>query len=190
MDQLWRADQLKSWNVAGLFEWEGYWIFLSLLQDGGSLEANYLEIRAMRQGKRGKPKPITKPEVLKRLPLASMVEQLTKVYWDALIRFTEDSKPSGKDDPQMARIREWVGGETAKRLTEAREAPPHEKRKRGRPRKSEEELEKVALLYRAGGRKRVIEENPHTGKSTIDHWIRRCRDLGMIPSAGKKGAKR
>jgi hypothetical protein len=170
-------------NAAGLFEWEGYWILLALIQEGRSLEVNYLEVRATKPSARAKPRPITKPQVLKRLPLADMVEQLEEIYSKRLLAMATSSATHEDEAPDLARLRSWIGSEAAKRITEQSEAPP--RTGRGRPPKPASELQEVAKTYVAGGRKAVIESYPNYGKSTIDHWIRRCRDLGMIPEAGK-----
>lgn len=187
LDSLWRSEH--QWNAAGLFEWEGYWVFLSLIQEGRTLEANHLEITGTRSRRHGKRKPITKLEVLRRLPLSNMIDQLSSVYWESIMRYSGNVPVSEDDDPRMARLKEWVGRSALARLTAAEDAPASKQRGRGRPPKPDAELQEVARLYLQGGRRLVIKSNPNYGKSTVDHWIRKCRDVGMLPGVEKKGAE-
>lgn len=168
-------------EVEGLFEWSGYWIVLGLVQEGSQVEISYLEVQRIKRSARGKlPPPITKPGVLKRLPLSDMVSRLEKAYWGDFFRWLE--KPTSRaNDPDMEKLYTKLVRAVPRRATEALKTPA--RTGRGRPSKPLTELQEVARLYLEGGRARVLEQFPNYGNSTVDHWIRKCRDEGMIPES-------
>lgn len=177
--------QRPPFDVEGLFEWAGYWIVLGLLQEGSQVGVSYLEVQRIKRSARGKvPPPITKPEVLKRLPLSTMVSRLEEKYWGDFFSWLEKSPSSRADDPAypaLEKLYQKIGRARARRVTGNLKTPA--RTGRGRPSKPLTELQEVALLYLEGGRARVLERFPNHGHSTVDHWIRKCRDADLIPES-------
>jgi hypothetical protein len=147
-------------------------IVLRFAEVDGRMACVNVEIGADFEGKEGlDPLPVT-TEVLRRIPLARLVQES---LWKAVRQY--DAVASGAFSPSLA--------EHAKARLPAARASTERPKRPGRPRiYDEKHYEEVASVYRqhSGGRAptKAVTEHFRVTKSTAAKWVARARQMGLL----------
>jgi hypothetical protein len=160
----------------GVFECGPYWVILRVAHHKGRTELAELTIRP-HVDRAGSPSQITTTDALRRIPLPAMVATLSKMHVDNVREFSTFT-PDERDP--------WGLVEAAKREVQELESGGGRQEGRGRPRLPLGLMRDVAAEYRRAERQRL---NPRAAvavkwtvsPSTASKWIRRCRDLELLP---------